>query len=436
MLKSIFVGYLSRLLSVGGSILVLPLVLGSLSNFEFNMWIVFSTAFMFQSVLDFGFSPTISRFYGYARANKNETDTVGSWLDKLTPELIYKGARSVYFLLGLMALILSIAFYFFYIKNLQDGETVILEWSFMALALIIHILFLNVNTLLHGYERVIDVHFSSVYSSLAFLILAYVFSLYGFGLLGLTMARFLSVFVNRLYCFYRLYREPIELKIDCKLRNGEWVLLKKIGKQSVQVGFGALGGYLSNRSLVFFVTSFFTVGLASEYNISSMLFATILSVSLVASNTLIPTLSKSVFENNKPKEYKTVAQMYGLGLMTVALGGMTIILFGGLLLDLIGSEISLPNDKVIFAFIVLYMFEMIFQVSTYICATYNNVNYVKSILVSGIMNVCVAYVGLRYFEIRNIEFVLMCQFFTQAIFNYWYWPRKAILYVSSNKCMD
>lgn len=437
MTSSILIGYLARLLSVGSGIIILPLVLRGLSDFEFNMWIVFSTAFLFQNVLDFGVTPTISRYFGYARAKKsnNKTDTE-DWKNTITPEVIYHGAKIAYLLMTVITSVFCIIFYYLYIKplELESGVSVTIGWFFIASALILNIYFLSLNSVLQGYERVIEIHYANIFSNVVFLVLGYVSYMYEMGLLGLTISRFASVLSHRIYCLYGLYFNPIDCMSNKVKPKADFNILKKIYHQSAMIGIGCIGGYLSNRSLVFIVTGYFTVSAASEFNIMAMLYTTLLSIALVATNTLLPTLSKNIFSGDIAKARKVSKQMYGFGLLTVLFGSLFIMIPGTYFLNLIGSNITLPNFELIVLFSILYLLEINYQISTNICSAFNEVRFIKSLIITGTLSLAVILFSLSVFKIKNVEYVVIIQLTGQLIFNYWYWPFKAKRFLKTGLC--
>ncbi|HDZ9198541.1 TPA: hypothetical protein RUZ08_003291, partial [Vibrio cholerae] len=70
--KIIAVGYISRLLSVASGVLILPLIMNDLTNEQFTIWMVFTAAYMFQNVLDFGFCSSFTRYFSYAVAGRKK----------------------------------------------------------------------------------------------------------------------------------------------------------------------------------------------------------------------------------------------------------------------------------------------------------------------------------------------------------------------------
>lgn len=75
--------------------------------------------------------------------------------------------------------------------------------------------------------------------------------------------------------------------------------------------------------------------------------------------------------------------------------------------------------------VALYQFMLKYRncYTSYFSCT-NRIPYVRAFLMSSLLCVCLAYTGLKMFDI-GITWLVLAQIISQGIYNFWYWARRA-----------
>ena len=109
--KDIVWNYAGVIASLGGNLLMLPIVLYFLSGAEVGLWYVFQSMASLSNMFDFGFTPTFSRnvAYCWSGANKLQRENVSYSEGKkvnyvLLKQIIYT-CRYIYLLISIIVLI-------------------------------------------------------------------------------------------------------------------------------------------------------------------------------------------------------------------------------------------------------------------------------------------------------------------------------------------
>ncbi|QQK72845.1 hypothetical protein HG702_16325 [Pectobacterium versatile] len=110
--KDVFSGYFSQGLNILYGILVLPFILTVLNPSEVAYWMLLLTLTGFSAVLDFGFSPTITRAVSYAfngstslKIEGYEISTSVSEPNWLLIGKILKTSQRIYLILSLVSIL-------------------------------------------------------------------------------------------------------------------------------------------------------------------------------------------------------------------------------------------------------------------------------------------------------------------------------------------
>ena len=88
--QDIIWNYLSTFLQIGSGIILFPLILRMLSSETVGIWSIFTTIFLFVSLLDFGFSPSFTRNITYIFSGVNSLQKTGISNVSLNEDINYQ----------------------------------------------------------------------------------------------------------------------------------------------------------------------------------------------------------------------------------------------------------------------------------------------------------------------------------------------------------
>ncbi|EJG1730871.1 TPA: hypothetical protein ACPV0D_000626 [Vibrio parahaemolyticus] len=429
----ILLGYASRALSLSGGLIVLPFVLTFLSEEEFAIWMIFVAASSLVNVLDFGFSSSFSRYFNYVRGGCQSLsgDIISKQSEKCGINFglyrtILDVAKKTYLSLGLFFVVISVALYYLYLAKIfnDNGVDFSEEWFVFSASLAINIFFLYYNALLTGLDKLDISYKATILSTITFLLISIALCILGLGLMGLCMAKLISILVFRLYCHIEIgkvndYR--LILKSQRMIEN-----VKPVFESATKVGFATIGNFLTNRASVFVVGAYLSLSDVAMFSLSSMLFATLVSVSMIVLNSYSPKIGKELVSSDGCLLKHYLFSSLGLGNAVFFLGSLCIIFLAPVALDLIGSNSQLPPASVLFLFAITFFLELNQQMSTTLLTLANRLNFVFSVFLFGVIYIILCKFALAEIG-ATVIVAIVCQLLSQSVFNNWYWPWKTYI---------
>lgn len=431
MKSTIALGYLSRFLSLGSGVLILPLILKGLTKEEFVFWMIFVTFSSLVNVIDFGFMSTFSRYFNYAFAGASVLPTNNADIDLLVSEkisydllgAILLKAKKVYFFLASFFCVFCFLFYFIYLKRVEDinGVSFLLEWAIYAIGLIVSVYYLYFNALLSGLNKIEISYLATISSTVIFFILALISNILDYGLLGICISKTISIIIYRVHCYLYLKNDFDYKAMSSSEQNSNYDL-SMIYKGAFKLGVSTLGAFLTNRASVFIIGFYLTLEQTSKFALGSYLFATIVSVSLIAINTTSPSIARCIINQDSRVHKNLVKNTFLYANLTYLGGSFFIIFFAEYILTFLKSNTHLPNQQILFIFAMVFFLELNQQLSTTYLTLNNNLSYVYPVLISGIGYVILTTGALNLS--KSLIAALLCQFTSQMIYNNWYWPMQ------------
>ena len=120
---------------------------------------------------------------------------------------------------------------------------------------------------------------------------------------------------------------------------------------------------------------------------------------------------------------KTMALIVVSFVIFFSMGIILVITVGIPILRFIKPDVHLERKLMIG--VALYQFMLKYRncYTSYFSCT-NRIPYVRAFLMSSLLCVCLAYTGLKMFDI-GITWLVLAQIISQGIYNFWYWARRA-----------
>lgn len=430
--RAFFVGVIARGLDAASGLLLLPLIVARFSAPEVGLWYVFLTLQGMIILLDFGFQPTIAR--GFASAFAGARSILRQGLDTnshsepnypLVHELIHVARRLYGFLcLGVIALMATGGLAFVYFLAQRDGiplTEVVPAWLLFSGAMGLTVYFLWISPLLLGAGRV-----SANYSFLAanrftFTATAAVLLLCGVGLIALPVAVILGSLVGRLVAG-RSMSDIIKRAREYPATQGNH-LLKTLWHNASRMGLVSASGFLAVRANVFVVSVYAGLGSSAAYSISLQLMTSLMSVSLLPSQILMPKAVAARIRDDYPTLRKVFWTTTVVAVGVFAAGLIFLTVAGPILLRLVGSNVDLLPTSLFVLLGVIMLLETNHTNSAMMIATSNVMPFTKVAVISGvaiaILSPALAWGGL------GVLGVILAQGGVQLAYNNWGWPLMA-----------
>ncbi|PTG36229.1 hypothetical protein, partial [Staphylococcus capitis] len=222
--KDVAWSYLSLLMVQGINIILLPVIIRYLNTIELGLWYTFTSLYGLAMLIDFGFQTIISRNVSYlwsgAQSVKSEgfelAESKNSTLNIPYFSKVLSTVKFIYTSMGIVIFLLFSIFGTWYMFSINDGQidirTMLLAWIFYMFSIVLNISYSYWNSILKGIGAIKTYNQILVVTKLTQLILSIVLLILGCGLVGVSIAYFISVIVNRLLQSFSYYNYSLETK--------------------------------------------------------------------------------------------------------------------------------------------------------------------------------------------------------------------------------
>jgi len=438
--KDLFWGYVAQMFQFGAGVFVLPYVLHKLPTNQIAIWYIYITLMSFVSLLDFGFSGTITINVSY----------IFSGATKLSPEGIAKQitldhpnysllksmiltVKKIYRKISLISFITMGTIGSIYIYSVAGGkiETKVLatSWVIIVFSVAFNVYFMYYESLLVGSGKISDFKRITVISKFIYICVSYLALFFGLGLIGLAISNIVNVLIVRILSYYAFYTPENKIIIESTSEAQDlfpilWTNAKKSGMVSV-------GSFAITKINLFFVAGFLPLAQAAEFGLASQLIGFISGLANTAFYTLAPSLNGYRITNNMKMLKRSFAVGLFLLIAVFLVSGVPLLLLGNKMLLFFGSKTVLPSRIAIGWMLLTAFLEANHSISAGMITTGNTIPYVKPSIFSGIIIIISTFASLKFTSFGIIG-VIGVQFVVQLCYNNWKWPYEMLKSINSS----
>lgn len=429
----VYWSYFTQIFNVGSGLVVLPYVLSNLSSEEVGLNYIMLTFASFVSLLDFGFTPQFSRNISYVLGGAQtlqkqgvEVSEIAAVNYRLLATLIEVG-KFVYKRLSIIALVILLTFGSLYIWDVTDGGSTIMSiwtvWIFFSLGTCFNIYFGHYQSLLIGAGLIRDYNKSIVFSRSVYILLAYLFLLLDMRLLGVVLANVISPFVSRYLAHRAFFTVDFRKKINnLKITKKEISnLFDVIWHNARKLGLVMIGAFAIGKFSMFIAGLFLSLSDIASFGLMSQLFGILSTISVVYFNS-----HQARFASLRAQgKTKILLQEFAYSMIVFYI----LFIFGALLLIsavpnlllMIGAEVVLPSILVCGMFGLVLLLESNHSNFASFIATANDVPFVKSALIAGVV-ICILDIVVLKFSNLGLFGLIIVQGIVQVTYANWKWP--------------
>lgn len=427
--------YIGTILNVSVSALILPFVLIYLSADELGLWYVFATVGTLVSLLDFGFTPTVSRNIAYSWSGANAlsaTETngeVGREVNVSLFCLVLKTCKSIYAVISACALVIMVipgTVYIWTIAHINDPSFWLESWLIYAGAIYLNLLFTYANSYLRGIGAVAESSKAAAIAKLFHLFLTILLLALGLGLLGTAIGYFISVFVFRVLSkkYFDENAEAQKILRSCttpattlEKRN----MFKTMWHNAWRDGLVSFAGFLSTQ--INTLTCSFALGLSSTgfYGLAMQVSAVIMTVAAIWYTTIQPKLQEYAAKRNTDRFAKLFTQAIAIFCLIAIPLTLISALVGPPLIDILRKDMDFnaPLYLAICLYMLIYRGNALFTSGI---SNFNVIPYTKAYVITGIISAAVSF-ALALFTDLGIWSLVLPPFIAFAAYNSWRWPQ-------------
>lgn len=444
--KDVAWSYLSLLMVQGINIILLPVIVRYLNTVELGLWYTFTSLYGLAMLIDFGFQAIISRNVSYLWSGAQNVKSEGFELatnEYFTLNIAYfsKVLSTVKFIYTSMGIIIFLLFSIFgtwYMFNINNGQiditTMLIAWIFYMLSIVLNISYSYWNSILKGIGAIKTYNQILVVTKLTQFILSVLLLLLGYGLIGVSVAYFVSVIVNRLLqslSYYNYSQETKQTKHKIHVQFNKEIFLAII-PNALRTGSLSISNYLIINFPIILSSYYLSLKVSGQFGFINQIVTLIIMLSNSYYNTY---LSKFNYLRVKNR-FNELIQLFRKAIVTSCF--FTIIAFvlflvlGNFLLKVLGADyrlFSLIPMMIIMLYRFLYNNQILF---TNFLSTKNLIPHHKSFLASAIITVIIQVLILQFYSSKLIWLILPL-LLIQLAFNNWYWVIYVIKDIKEDK---
>ncbi|MEJ6475574.1 hypothetical protein [Pseudoalteromonas piscicida] len=422
--------YAARFTGLASSMLILPFGLHYLPAEQFSIWMIFIAVYGLIIVFDFGLSLTFSRKVNYVYSSVENSEASSQKVDETSKEeysRVYNASVTVFSIISIIAVLVLTVFYFFYFPSIENklGYSICLEWFLFVLAIAVQLICLIYNVVYFGLNKNLIYYKCLSLSNFIFMLSAVSFFYFDFKLLSISLGRFISSAVL-IIMLVMLVEKTCHKKLYVKNKKFfEWGYIRSLLPASMSLGGVSLSNYLSNKSAVFFVSSYFPLDEAARFSLTHNIFSIITSVSLIFMTAHNPKVNM-YYKSGKFVELISMQNKIRLVSLFFSIPAiLVLVVFGDVILNVLGSETKLLPFSLVALFYLYSVLDINRNVSQYFIMSSDNVPFLKSSIISATFIVLLNFIfydlGFKYI-VLSIAIPLV----VQLSFNFWFWTYQEV----------
>lgn len=432
--KSDFVwNWLGLFFRMGTSLILLPFLLGMLSESHLGLWYVFLAVSSFVTTFQAGFSPSFARNVTYcwsgARgfSRTGVSDEVGDEVDFSVFAVLIQACRTVYRRISLVALGSIAIFGSLYIVSVASSlsyEEYIPAWSIFCIAIFLNIYFSYYESLLRGVGEFAGINKATIASNVLQLAVSLGLLICGFELVACAMAYLLQGLSFRFLCRRYFYAvDGVAEGLDAARKPSRDEVrdaVRAISPNSYKDTAVSIANYLMTNSNTILCAAFASLGETGVFSVVLQVLNAIANVSAVVLQTYQPTLQSAYSNGDLDLEREISGRVYaGFITLYLAMFALSVIVVFPLL-GLVRESFS-PDWLLIILMGLYFFLWRLHSTSATLITNTNRVPYMTAFVVSSCLGVVLSAVFMALLGWGVIGLVLG-QAAVQLAYNNWKWP--------------
>lgn len=428
---TIFTSFFTQFVQYGINLFVLPIILNRFSSDTLAIWYIFISIHSITNLLDFGLSPSFTRFFSYIFSGANKIEDIGIPKEyninqisiPLLNDLLYITKRS-YLIISCTIFLLLLIFgslYLNYIIEIFHNFKLLSTWILFAIVISFGY-YVNYYIIIIRGKGLITLNNIIIISSKIIYLLVLIIAIeIGLGITSMVLALGASVIIQIIICSSQ-YLNKEEKKELSNLNTSYFgtIKFKTIWTNAQKVGLTSIGVFLLSQTGVILSSIFLSLDDVAKLGLILQLFSVLVVISRVCLTTYIPKISALWIrgEKDRIKRYFTISQLTGY---LIYIGGVIFcIILGNKFLNIIHSQTMLPDNCVIILYGIFYLMEITHGNCTTLISTKNEIPFYVSAIISGIVSLAITIFLLKFdFGIYSFPIGLILG---SLPYNSWKWP--------------
>ena len=437
-------GYIAQVLNIGAGLILLPILLRNLSPEDVGLWFVFISLAALAQLLELGFLPTVARNTAYVYAGAQTLGQRGlptrvesdAKLNVALLAGLIAASRRIYRIVTALAAVVLLGGGSYYVSTVltpdQDSVASLLAWAAYSSGYIASLYYGYFNGMMQGRGDVTQANKVVIITRSSLVLFGGTAVVAGYGLIGLGVASMLSSILGRwLARWYFFAPARVEMSgIGAVKAADTGELIKILWFNASRQGAVNLGAFLIQRGNILVASSFLGLSHAASYGMTVTILMALSSVSAVICQIQMPQMNHLQASG----ERQLLRAMYGeiviLACGAYIVGLVAVVIWGGALLELIGSNTHLLPQAAVLVLGTILLLELNHGIAASYLTTTNHVPFLWAALVSGVVTALLSILLVQHWKIWGL---ILAQGGVQLAYNNWKWPYEAARHLGT-KC--
>jgi O-antigen/teichoic acid export membrane protein len=431
MKKTLSLGYVSLLFTVGGHLLVLPLAYRYLSVSQLALWFNYITLYSLILLLDFGITSTMARSFSQAWGSKvTDLETGHLRPDYERFASIYRASQAIYSKVALaglaFALVAATPYLLLIGEQASDYRDVLYSWPIYCAALYLSLRQLYLVPALRGMDKIERIYIANIVSKFMQVGVTLLLLMVGTGIIAVSVGFLLSTLISRLLLrnFFRREIGEIGNALDWHGQHADdKEIQKSMAPKVLKHGMNSLAIFFQDKAALFYVSAFCGLETTSRYGLTMQIIGLIAAISNVYYNSVYSKMIEGHVQDDVDAIRKHLRNAASVQIGMIAAGGIGLYFFGSWVLNIAGVSNVIIDDQGL-VLMVVYVAIFNFQL---ICASYLHIRDDYSMLwpniISSVAFIVLTSAAAAAFNINYIT-VILIQLTVLLAYNAWKWPVK------------
>lgn len=388
------------------------------------------------TLLDFGFRPSFARNISYIFSGVKElcADGISSQQGNEVSYPLLKGTIKAmkvfysYLALAVLLLLITIGTLYFYSvmqRYTGDKGDAITAWCILCIINSYNLYTLYYDALMTGKGYVTRLQQITIVGQLLYITIAIGLIFAGYGLVAIVIAQLSSIIVKRILAYRSFYTNGMKSQLACAEAQDYHQILRAIAPNSIKVGLTSLGGYVVNKSALFFGSLYIALDAVATYSITLQ----ILDILARCGTMLFVTFSPKIAQYRAQGDIAQIRRLYllsvGALLSIYIIGGGAMLSIGDSVLSLLGSKTLLLPTSLLALLLLVSLLEQNHSIAAGFIQAGNKIPFFIPSLISGAATVLLLWLLLDVMNVGLIGLIL-APGIAQLAYNNWKWPNVVI----------
>lgn len=325
--------------------------------------------------------------------------------------------------------------YFLYILEKYEGDRqdAIAAWILLVIISCYNLYTFYYDALLIGKGYVKRDQQFTIISQSAYLLIAIILIFSGFGLTAIVCSKLISIIIRRYLSYKTFFTDQMKSLIKSSIPSNDKEILKIITPNAAKVGVTNLGGFLVNKSAFFIGAAYLSLEEIASFGITLHIIDLISNCGNVVYKSYLPKLAECRANSNNESLRKLFIICCGMMILVYILGGLSLLLFGDWVIELIGSKTPLLASGMILAMLTISYLECNHSMASGFISADNRIPFFIPSILSGGLTILLLWLFVCKFS-WALWGMILAPGIAQFVYQNWKWPSVVIkeLFVEGN----